>query len=137
MSDEQLALVVERFRQYARRACDGGYRVGPENHFGPALVPDNIERICTAVDSPAFGVMLHVGHWVEGCEAVGDCLAAPWTFHTHIDWRITTTCLAEKMAMLRDAGYSGAWGVEHHTGANEYSEVAIQVATVRDVLSRW
>ena len=41
------------------------------------------------------------------------------------------------MAMLRDAGYDGYWGVEHHSGQNEYTEVAIQVAKVRDVLSRW
>jgi len=27
--------------------------------------------------------------------------------------------------------------VEHHTGKNEYSEVAIQLAQVRDVLSRF
>jgi hypothetical protein len=41
------------------------------------------------------------------------------------------------MAMLRDAGYRGCWSVEHHSGANEYTEVAIQLAKVRDVLSRW
>ena len=27
--------------------------------------------------------------------------------------------------------------VEHHSGENEYSEVAIQLARVRDVLERW
>lgn len=137
MSDEQLDSVAEAFRAYAQRANDGGYRIGPENHFGPALVPENMRRIHEAVASPAYGVMLHIGHWVAGSEDVGDRLVAPWAFHTHVDWRITTTSLAQKMAMLRDAGYDGYWGVEHHTGENEYSEVAIQVAMVRDVLSRW
>ena len=137
MTAEQLDVVVERFREYARRAGENGYRLGPENHFGPALVPENMRRIYEAVDLPAYGVLLHVGHWVEGREDEGDELVAPWTYHTHLDWITTTTCLSSKMAMLRDAGYDGFWGVEHHTGTNEYSEVAIQVAMVRDVLERW
>jgi hypothetical protein len=39
--------------------------------------------------------------------------------------------------MLRDAGYAGCRGGEHNTGKNEYTEVAIQLARVRDVLERW
>jgi sugar phosphate isomerase/epimerase len=137
MTEEQFDLVVETYRQYAQRAYDGGYRIGPETHFGPSLVPSNMRRIYEAVNSPAYGIMLHLGHWVEGQEDVGDRMAAPWTFHTHVDWRITTTCLEEKMEVLRAAGYAGYWGVEHHTGRDEYSEVAIQIAMVRDVLTRW
>lgn len=135
--DGQFEFVVKRFREYARRAYDGGYRIGPENHFGPALVPDSMRRIYEAVASPAYGIMLHIGHWVEGREDEGDTLAAPWTYHTHIDWRIATTCLEAKMDVLRKAGYAGYWGVEHHTGRDEYSEVAVQLAVVRNVLARW
>jgi sugar phosphate isomerase/epimerase len=43
----------------------------------------------------------------------------------------------QKLATLRDAGYEGYYSVEHHTGKNEYTEVAIQIARVRDVLERW
>jgi len=57
--------------------------------------------------------------------------------HTHLAWQITEGPLADKMALLRGAGYRGAWGVEHHTGEHEYAEVAVQVARVRDVLERW
>ncbi len=137
MSEEQFDCIVGRFREYAQRAHDHGYKVGPETHWGAALVPENMQRVHQAVASPAYGVMLHIGHWVEGREDEGDRLVAPWTFHTHVDWRITTTCLEEKMAILRDAGYQGYWGVEHHSGQHEYSEVAIQVARVRGVLDRW
>ncbi|NLF02447.1 MAG: sugar phosphate isomerase/epimerase [Anaerolineales bacterium] len=136
MSDEQFDAVVRRYQEYAQRAFDGGYRIGPETHFGPALVPENMQRIYEAVASPAYGTLLHIGHWVEGREDEGDALVAPWTFHTHVDWRITTTCLERKIALLQDAGYQGYWGVEHHTGEDEYSEVAIQVATVRHALER-
>jgi hypothetical protein len=39
--------------------------------------------------------------------------------------------------VLREAGYQGYWGVEHHTGREEYSEVAVQVAQVQAVLEHW
>jgi sugar phosphate isomerase/epimerase len=136
MTPEQFDHVVQRYREYAQRAYDHGYKVGPETHWGPSLVPEVQKRVYEAVDSPAYGVMLHIGHWIEGHEDEGDRLVAPWVFHTHVDWRITTTCLAEKMAILQGAGYQGYWGVEHHTGKNEYGEVAIQVAMVRDELAK-
>jgi sugar phosphate isomerase/epimerase len=130
-TDEQFDWIVKRFKEYAQRAYDNGYKVGPENHWGAEVIPENMKRICEAVDHPAFGVLLHF----RGNE--GDRVMAPWAMHTHISWEITESCLEESMSMLRDAGYDGYWGVEHHTGRNEYTEVAIQVAKVRDVLSRW
>lgn len=57
--------------------------------------------------------------------------------YTHVAWNITEKCLVESMTLLRDAGYDGYWGVEHHTGKNEYTEVAVQVIRVRDVLDWW
>jgi len=137
MSEEQFDLTVSRFREYAQRAYDHGYRVGPETHWGPALVPENMKRVHDAVASPAYGIMLHVGHWVEGRADEGDRLVAPWTFHTHFDWRITTSCLQEKMEILRDAGYTGYYCVEHHSGKNEYSEVGVQAAMISNVLAHW
>jgi len=57
--------------------------------------------------------------------------------HTHVHWETCEGDLMGTMQMMRDAGYEGFWGVEHHTGENEYTEVAIQIAKVRDVLDRW
>ena len=131
-SDEQLDWIVKRYKEYAQRAHSNGYRVGPENHWGAEVVPENMKRICEAVDHPAFGVLLHFKHGIEG-----DAVMAPWAMHTHVSWSITENALEESMKMLRDAGYDGYWGIEHHTGKNEYTEVAIQVAKVQDVLDRW
>jgi sugar phosphate isomerase/epimerase len=130
-TDEQFDWIVRRYKEYAQRAFDNGYQVGPENHWGAEAMPENMKRICEAVDHPGFGMLLHF----RGNE--GDALMAPWAMHTHISWHITEDCLAESMTMLRDAGYDGYWSVEHHTGKNEYTEVAIQLAKVRDVLDRW
>jgi sugar phosphate isomerase/epimerase len=128
---EQMDLIVRRYTEFARRACDNGYLVGPENHWGPEVVPANMAAICRAVDHPAFGVLLHF----RGDD--GDRVMAPWAMHTHVMWAITEGSLMQSMTMLRDAGYDGYWGVEHHSGKNEYTEVAVQVARVRDVLHRW
>jgi len=137
MTGEQFDLVVKRYREWAGRAGDNGYRVGPETHFGPALVPENMANVCKAVDHPAYGILLHIGHWVPGREDEGDRMAAPWTMHTHVDARITRTRLEEKMRLLVDAGYQGCWGVEHHTATNEYAEVEYQLAEVRRVLAKF
>ena len=128
MTGEQFDHIVKRYREYCRRAGDNGYRVGPENHFGPALVLENMERVCKAVDHPAYGVLLHLTHWVQGEVDKGDRLCAPWTMHTHVQLGFTNEQLKEKMRMLLAAGYQGHWGVEHHSGKSEYIEVAHQVA---------
>jgi sugar phosphate isomerase/epimerase len=130
-TSEQFDWIVKRYREYAQRAYDNGYRVGPENHWGAEAVPENMLRICQAVDHPGFGMLLHFrGN-------AGDALMAPWAMHTHVSWAITEQSLEVSLTTLRDAGYTGYWGVEHHSGKDEYTEVAIMVAKVRDLLSRW
>lgn len=130
-TDEQFDWIVRRYQEYARRAHDNGYKVGPENHWGAEVDPQNMKRICEAVNHPGFGMLLHFrGN-------AGDAAMAPWAMHTHISWEVTVDYLEVSMAMLRDAGYPGYWGVEHHTGKNEYTEVALQVGSVADVLDRW
>ena len=137
MSNEMFDYVVTRYKEYADFAADHGFRVGPESHWGTELYPENMHKVRSAVNSPAFGILLHIGHW-EGVEpAEGDRLAAPWTMHTHVPANIVVTCLEDRMKILLDAGYEGYWGVEHHSGKNEYAEVEWQLAGVRRALSRF
>lgn len=130
-TDEQFEHIVMRYKEYAQWAYDHGFKVGPENHWGAEVVPENMQRICEAVDHPGFGVLLHFRN------NPGDAIIAPWAMHTHISWEISEQSLSKSMETLRAAGYQGCWSVEHHSGVHEYSEVAIQLAKVRDVLSRW
>jgi len=136
MSSEQFDTLVKRFHEYAVFAGDHGFKVGPETHFGPALVPENMKRVYQAVDHPAYGILLHVRHWVPGKVDEGDKMAAPWAIHTHFDQATTRDCLDEKIKLLLDAGYQGYWGVEHHTAKNEYAEVACQLADLQRGLIR-
>lgn len=127
-TNQQFDLIVQRYREYAQRAYDNGYRVGPENHWGPEETPEEMVRICRAVDHPGFGMLLHFrGN-------AGDASMAPWAMHTHIAWNITEGELEKTLRMLYDTGYTGVYSVEHHSGENEYSEVAIQLAKVQRVL---
>ena len=130
-TDEQFDFIVTRYREYAQRAFDNGYKIGPENHWGTETNPENMIKLCEAVDHPVFGVLLHF----RGND--GDAAMASWAMHTHFSWQITEGPLVESMTLLRDVGYDGCWSVEHHTGKNEYTEVAVQLAKVRAVLGRW
>jgi sugar phosphate isomerase/epimerase len=129
-SNEQLDLIVKRFKEYAQRAYDNGYLVGPENHWGTEVNPDNMKQIFDGVDHPGLGLLLHF----RG--DTGDAVMAPWAMHTHVSWDIAENCLDESLALLHNTGYQGYWGVEHHSGANEYNRVAIQLAKVQDGVSR-
>lgn len=135
-TDEQIDTLAAAFREYCAFGNDHGFTVGPENHWGLSLYADNMERLARAVDHPSYGVLLHIGHWEDGDEEGGDRRLAPWTSHTHVDARITRSCLEERIRLLVASGYTGCWGVEHHSAANEYAEVACQLAEVQRVLQR-
>jgi len=130
-TEEQFDLIVKRFKEYARRAGDAGYRMGPENHWGPEVVPENMKRIVEAVDNPAFGVLLHFR------VNAGDAVMAPWAMHTHFSWEAAHDNLEHSMALLRDAGYKGYYSAEHHTAKNEYVNSAIQLERIKKVITEW
>lgn len=136
MTPEQLDYVASRYREYCVFAHDHGFKIGPETHWGFSLTADNMEAIARAVDHPAYGILLHIGHWEDGDPDAGDRRLAPYAVHTHVDASITHTCLAKKIDLLLSAGYTGCWGVEHHSAQNEYAEIAYQLAAVRRVLAQ-
>jgi sugar phosphate isomerase/epimerase len=132
MSDEQFDYTVTKYKEYARRAEEHGYKVGPENHWGTSRDPENIKRLVEAVDSPAFGILLHLENW-DADQHNGDRLCAKYAFHTHFAaWVLPH--YEEKIKNLTDAGYTGHFSVEHHSGKNEYAEVEWQLANIRRIL---
>ncbi|MFH1085585.1 MAG: TIM barrel protein, partial [Chloroflexota bacterium] len=136
-SQEQLDLIIKRYKEYCQRAYDGGFKLGPENHWGPERTLAGLKAIHDGVASPAFGVLLHFGNWTGPGAEGGDAFAAPWAMHTHVSMGIVETCLNVKMEMLRAAGYAGYWGIEFHAAAREYAQVGVMVARVRDQLDQW
>ena len=123
---DQFDLVVKRFKEYAQFAYDHGFKAGPENHWGPESVPENMKRICEAVDHPGFGMLLHF----RGNDK--DALMAPWAMHTHISWDIAENHLEESIKMLLKENYKGYYSVEHHSAKDEYYMVSTQLARIRN-----
>ena len=136
---EQFDHIVKRYKEYAQWAYDHGFKMGAENHWGAERFWANLQKLYKAVSHPGFGLSIHVGGWPgsEADKAAADREVAPWVCHTHIPWNITEGPLEEKLANLWNTGYGGYYSVEHHSGLNEYAEVAIQLAKVRDVLERF
>jgi sugar phosphate isomerase/epimerase len=138
-SEGEFEHIVKRYRQYAQFAHDHGFRMGAENHWGPEKSWANLKWLYEAVNHPGFGLSIHIGGWggTDAEKDQADREVAPWTSHTHFAMNITEGPLEAKMANLRDAGYTGYYSVEHHSAKDEYSEVAVQLARVKDVLARW
>ena len=133
VTEEQWDYVAMRFREYCQRGENAGFKVGPENHWGASRRLAVQKELCARVDSPAYGMLLHLGNWdlEEGETLEGNDLAAvPMAAHTHVCYEhahVATQCLPP----LRQAGYTGIWGLEHHTGTNEYIKVQRQLAEIR------
>ncbi|MCX5770902.1 MAG: hypothetical protein NTZ09_11610, partial [Candidatus Hydrogenedentes bacterium] len=120
-------------------AYDNGFKAGAESHWGPEASWPSMQKLCKAVDHPGFAICCHIGGWKGTQEEkdLADRESVPWVAHTHIPWNITEGPLVEKMTNLRDGGYQGYYSVEHHSGKDEYAEVAVQLAKVRAVLQSW
>lgn len=126
-SQEQLEHIVKRCREYASIASEYGIKIGPENHWGPERVVSNMKEVIEAVNSPSFGMLLHIGNWVGKGSAEGDSIMAPLAFHTHFSAGITGRLLEERVRMMVNAGYQGYWGVEHHSGIDEWTRTENQM----------
>jgi sugar phosphate isomerase/epimerase len=129
-SEEQFDLIVKRYQEYAQFAYDNGFKVGPENHWGPEVDPATMARICQAVNHPGFGVL----HHLRGNP--GDAVIATWAMHTHFPYDIVMNCLEESVLFLKEKNYQGSWSVEHHSGKNEYAETAVQLARLQATLAK-
>jgi sugar phosphate isomerase/epimerase len=137
-TEEQFDHIVTRYKEYAAFAHDHGFKVGIENHWGPERGWANLKRVHDAVDHPGFGVSCHFGGWSGSDEEVAqaDRDVAAIVSHTHIAWDVCQGDVAATLKPLWDAGYEGAYSVEHHSGTDEYTEVATQIAQVRDALDK-
>jgi len=133
-NEQQFDLIVKRYQEWAQRAYDNGYRIGPENHWGAEMVPANIKQLCEAVAHPGFGLLLHVGRWHDEDQDAGDALVAPWTMHTHFSTGISDASLENAVDALRASNYLGCYSVEVAT--TRYTEPAIVIAKLRDAAAR-
>ncbi|SFL57483.1 Sugar phosphate isomerase/epimerase [Paenibacillus sp. 1_12] len=133
LTNEQLDLCVERYREYAQYALDHGFRVGPQTHQRASQVPQNLQRLYSEVSSPGFGIVLNVSRWLSDKE-IGDEWVAPFTAHVQFDRAFVDFKgpeLLQKVQLFRKAGYIGCWSLEFRGGNNEYMEAEHDLLTLR------
>jgi sugar phosphate isomerase/epimerase len=140
-STEAFDGIVAGYKEYAKYAADHGFKVGPENHWGAEGIWPNMQKLYKAIaPHPGFGLSVHMSQWqgTPAEKAQADAESAPWVVAVHMDNDTCNGPLAEKMSLLRNAGYKGWYVVENHSNQrNEYAMTAIQVAQVRTVLQSW
>jgi sugar phosphate isomerase/epimerase len=140
-SNEAFDGIVAGYKEYAKYAADHGFKVGPENHWGAEGIWPNMQKLYKAIaPHPGFGLSVHMSQWqgTPAEKAQADAESAPWVVAVHMDNDTCNGPLAEKMGLLRNAGYKGWYVVENHSNQrNEYAMTAIQVAQVRSVLQGW
>ncbi len=132
-SSEQFDVISNQYRIWSKRAADNGYRIGPETHWGTDNFADNQMQLAHAVDSPGYGILLHMGKETGLPLDEYDSLLAPFAMHTHLTQVTCETRLKTALRILIDANYAGCFGVEHHSAKNEYAEVAAQLGAVQRV----
>jgi sugar phosphate isomerase/epimerase len=132
---EQFDYIAQAFKDFADYAGQSGFKIGPETHWGTTNYPDQLLKLHAAVNSPHFGILLHMGKDTWTSRSDYDRALAPIAIHTHVDQLTCYTRLEEAISILREAGYQGVLGVEHHTGHSELAEVEAQIALVRRALS--
>lgn len=134
MGEEQFEYTVKRYREFSDYAREHGFLLGPENHMGASLNPNEMKRLAEAVDHPSFGFLVHLGRWKEN-QAEGDSIVAPWAYHTHFDEETADGEHAvSTIHMLREAGYKGYFGVEYNAPGNQYIETELLISKVKKIL---
>ena len=134
ISDEQFDYVAKTYSDLAKFAKENNMRVGTENHWGASRDPQVLERIYKAVNNDAYGHLFHFGNFIDGQIDAGLETVLKMAMHTHIPANYFPFA-KEYMRRLVNAGYKGAFSIEHHSGKHEYERVAWQVATVRALLT--
>jgi sugar phosphate isomerase/epimerase len=138
ITEEQFGYVASKFTEYTHRAYNSGFTVGPENHWGASRRLSVQKRLREAVNSPGYGMLLHLGNWEleEGQTLDGnDLIMAPFASHMHIMYEYALRA-DEVLPALSAAGYKGVWSVEHHREVNEYEAVSSQLGAVLYALSK-
>ena len=133
ITEEQYDLIVKKFTEYAQRGYDHGYMVGPENHWGASRKISVQKELYKRVKNPGYGILLHLGNWIleEGCTIESNNLAAaPMAVHSHVSYDYAREAV-ELLPQLREAGYKGVWGLEHHSGVDEYTKVEVHLGLLR------
>ena len=117
MPDDVFAIIVDGYKDLISRAKPRGIEMLIENHWGPSIVPSNIERLMAAV--PGLGLLLDTRSWKPDQKEEGRRRCAKFARATHIktiawdaDGNEPTEDIPGAIRALQQASYRGPWGIE-------------------------
>ncbi len=117
MDDATLAVIAAGYRDLIPRARKLGLEVLVENHWGPTVIPRNVERLIAAVDG--LGLLFDTNNWKEGLQREGWERCAKLANVVHVKTfafdaagNDSTVDLAPAFALLAKTGFAGTWCVE-------------------------
>ena len=91
-----------------------------------------------AINDKNFGLLLHLGNWTDEAPEQKDAhdrAMASCAVHMHFSQPYCER-VDKYLKPIYDHGYTGVWATEHHSGKNEYNEVAFQLAAMKKELTR-
>lgn len=134
MPDEAFEYIVKTYREYCGICGDLGMKIGPENHWGWDRVPEYLNKVKKAVDSPWYGHLFHFGNFYEGRTEEGIQVILDYAMHTHIP-ADKLDIAGDYIKRLAAAGYAGTYSVEHHSGKYEFERLEAQLGRVRAIIA--
>ncbi len=134
--------MVGALRSVCARAAAAGIRLVMENHNHNGFVQtaDDVEAILTAVGSPALGLLLDTGNYLDGTASVARTAARAWHMHakfTRVDAGGRDARVDQEAALrhLRAAGYAGCVSVEYEGEESGRTAVPRIISYLRQVVS--
>ncbi len=135
--------MVGALRSVCARAAAAGVRLVMENHNHRGFVQtaDDVEKIFAAVCSPALGLLLDTGNYLDGAASIARTAGHAWHVHAKFtrvggDGRDMRVDQEAALRHLRAAGYAGCVSVEYEGEEPSRTAVPRTVSYLRQVLSR-
>lgn len=130
--DEAVALRagIASFTALARAAEERGIVVTIENHWGLTISPEPMVRVFDAVASPYLGALVDFGNFPPDARYAALARIAPYAKAAHAKFHDFDSAgeplgidIARCVAIMRDAGYSGTWGIEFEGQGDEHDGI--------------
>ena len=136
------AEMIATLRATAAEAQRRGVRLVMENHNHGGFVQtaDDVEAILGAVGSPALGLLLDTGNFLDGVASVERMAGRAWHVHTKFtrvlpDGRDARVDHDAIIPMLRTAGYAGCVAVEYEGDEPGPTAVPRALRYLRDLIT--
>jgi len=143
--DEAAALRagIDSFTALARAAGERGIVVTIENHWGLTTSPEPMAHVFDAVASPALGALVDFGNFPPEARYASLARIAPYAKAAHAKFHDFDAAgeplgidIARCVAIMRDAGYSGTWGIEFEGQGDEHDGITRSKATLARLLGQ-